>query len=363
MLDLAGLLLGNTTNQGPDFVVNPKEIIFVTGGAGSLGRELVFRLLKCGAKSVHVFDNSVSGLVALEDSIKQDNDLDPSTVKFIVGDVRSPGDVDEAVAYSRPQVVFHFAALKHVDIAEKNPHDAFSVNVEGTLNVLKASGNASRFAMMSTDKAVFPRGMMGVTKRFAEVLVMLAAATNENCAYSIIRSGNVIGSSGSALDKFVAQVKKSHVVTITHPDMKRFFIGKSELIGLVLSTVLGLETKHGSASTYIIDCGSLVRVVDVAERIALALGKKLVAGSPKRNEIGMKYIGVRDGEKLEEEMHHSARVADTDISKVRIALDDGLTATLQALSGEFRFLCDRSKQRIEDFLLKFNQLIQPDHGV
>ena len=93
------------------------------------------------------------------------------------------------------------------------------------------------------------------------------------------------------------------------------------------------------------------------------MGKKLVEGSPKKNEIGMKYIGVRDGEKLQEEMHHSARVADTDISKVKRALDDDLTATLLALSDEFRFLCDHSNQRIEDCLLKFNQLIQSDYGV
>ena len=289
MFDLADLVLGNRTNQDPDFVVDTNETFFVTGGAGSLGRELVFRLLRCGAKSIHVFDNSVSALVTLEESIMQDKDLNPSAVEFVVGDVRSPGDVGEALARSRPQVVFHFAALKYVDIAEENPRDAFDINVEGTLNVLKASRDADRFAMMSTDKAVFPHGMMGATKRFAEVLVMLAAGTNKSCAYSIIRSGNVVGSSGSALDEFVTQVKNSRVVTITHPDMKRFFIGKSELIGLVLSTVLGLETKPGSASTYIIDCGALVRVVDVAERIALALGKKLVEGSPKRNEIGMKY--------------------------------------------------------------------------
>ena len=363
MVDLVNLLLGDTHIHNANFVIDQNERFFVTGGAGSLGRELVFRLLKCDAKTIYVFDNSASRLASLKEFLDDHNDFDPSIVRFVVGDVRSPTDIGEAISESKPHVVFHFAALKHVDLAEMYPDDAFNVNVEGTLNVLKASIQANRFAIMSTDKAVFPRGMMGVTKRFAELLVMSAAETNQNCVYSIIRSGNVIGSSGSALDKFVTQVRDSRAVTITHPKMKRFFIDKGELITLALSAVLEFDAKLGSANTYIIDCGALVNVVDVAERIALALGKKLVNGCPKKNEIGVKYIGIRDGEKLEEEMHHSARLAGTENSKVKIALDDGLNATLQALTSEFQFLCDHSKQYIDDCFERFSQLIQSDQDV
>ena len=363
MLDLVDLLLDGTPSQNEKFVFDQDERFFITGGAGSLGSELVFGLLTRGVKHIYVFDNSSSRIAVLKKSINDDHQFGTSNVRFVLGDIRSNGDIGDAITETNPHVVFHFAAQKHVELAEKDPDDAFDVTVKGTLNVLSASIGARHFAMMSTDKAAFPHGIMGSTKRFAELLVMSAAKANRDSVYSIIRSGNVIGSSGSALDKFVTQIRDSGAITITHPEMKRFFIGKRELISLVLSVVLGLEAKPGSTTTYIIDCGSLVSVVGVAESIARALGKKLVEGRPKKNEISLKYIGIRHGEKLEEEMHHSPALADTDISKVKIALDDDLDAILQDLTHEFRFLCDHSKQYIDDCFDRFSRLIPIEYDV
>ncbi len=158
--------------------------IFVTGGAGSIGRELIFQLVDYGARHVSIFDNSVERMNEVKKSIPQEYS---KKIHLFLGDVSSSSDVTTAVSVAKPQCVFHLAALKHVDLAEREPYGTYDVNVEGTFNILKATAGVQRFMLMSTDKSVFPAGLMGATKRMAEIAVMLYAERYPFGDYSFVR--------------------------------------------------------------------------------------------------------------------------------------------------------------------------------
>jgi FlaA1/EpsC-like NDP-sugar epimerase len=236
--------------------------------------------------------------------------------------------MDRLINDERPDVIFHAAAYKHVPMMEDHPSDAVHVNVGGTLSVLDAAEAAGveRFVLVSTDKAVRPSSVMGASKRIAEALVAEAAARTGR-AYLSVRFGNVLGSTGSVLPIFQDQLEKSEPITITHPDMTRYFMTISEASWLILDAA-ALAT---SGDLFVLDMGEPIRIVDLAHDLVRLAGR-----DPEAQPIDI--VGLRQGEKLHEELFYATeQVQPTSVPKVLRAVPhvapDGLREDVRGIMG------------------------------
>ena len=268
-----------------DFV-NGKRIM-VTGGAGSIGSEIGRQLVKFNASSVTVFDNAEASMFHLEQEISKD--YPKSHIKYVIGDVRDKYRLEEVFESFKPEVVFHAAAYKHVPMMELNPIEAIKTNVLGTKNVADISfmNEVDKFVMVSTDKAVNPTNIMGATKRIAELYTQFLE-TKSSTSFIVTRFGNVLGSEGSVIPTFIKQIKGGGPVSVTHKEVIRYFMTIPEACQLVLqASVLG---KGGEV--FLFDMGEPVSINDLA--------KNLIKHFESKAEI--KYIGLRPGEKLYEEL-------------------------------------------------------------
>lgn len=262
----------------------------VTGAAGSIGTELCRQLLRFGADRLVAVDFNETGLFYLEDDLCQrfpDRD-----VHVVVADVRDAEQIRRILMREEPHAVYHAAAYKHVPMMEAYPCEAVKTNVEGTGNVLRAAcdAKADAFVLISTDKAVEPTSVMGTTKRIAELLVRNQQSESTRCM--TVRFGNVLGSRGSVLKTFQDQVEARQPITVTHPDMERFFMVISEAVQLVLqASVLGQ-----SGQVLVLDMGKPVRIVDLAEDVIRFYGLE------PHVDLPIVFTGMRPGEKLFEEL-------------------------------------------------------------
>jgi FlaA1/EpsC-like NDP-sugar epimerase len=269
--------------------VNGRTVL-VTGAAGSIGTELCRQLLRFGASRLIALDFNETGLFYLQGDLGQ---LFPDRdVRVVVGDVRDASYMERMMDVERPFAVYHAAAYKHVPMMETFPCEAVKTNIEGTRNVLHAAcrAGADAFVLISTDKAVNPTSVMGSTKRVAELLVRGHDATSTRCL--TVRFGNVLGSRGSVLKTFQDQVEARQPVTVTHPDMERFFMVTSEAVQLVLqASVIGR-----SGQVLVLDMGAPVRIVQLAEDVIRFYGLE------PQVDLPIVYTGMRPGEKLFEEL-------------------------------------------------------------
>ncbi|WP_300702263.1 UDP-N-acetylglucosamine 4,6-dehydratase family protein [Bacteroides sp.] len=293
------------------------KVVLVTGAAGSIGSEICRQLSKLGIKKLICFDigeTAVHNLrLELEENFK--------TLNFIpiIGDVKNLNSVKYIFDNFHPQVVFHAAAYKHVPLMEENPCEAILTNVYGTKNLADnaAEYGVEKFVMISTDKAVNPTSIMGCSKRIAEVYVQslneyLRKKMDCKCKtqYITTRFGNVLGSNGSVVPHFREQIKKGGPVTITHPDIIRFFMTIPEACSLVLEAA---SIGHGG-KILIFDMGDPVKIVDLAKRMIE------LSGLVVDKDIKIVYIGLRPGEKLYEEVLSSDENTTCTINKkIRIA--------------------------------------------
>lgn len=266
------------------------KTILVTGGAGTIGSFVVRELLKFEPKSIRVFDNNETGLYDLE------KDLSNPAIRLLVGDVRDRERL--MVAMEDVDIVFHAAALKHVPLCEFNPFDAVKTNVIGTQNVLDMAyaQAVKKVITVSTDKAVNPSNVMGATKLLAERLTISANSYrgHKKTSFSAVRFGNVLNSRGSVIPLFLKQIEKGGPITITHPDMRRFFMDIPSAAQLILKTgMLSLGSE-----IFILKMQAM-RIMDLAEEM-----RRLC--SPRRgfvpDDIDIEIVGVRNGEKLDEEL-------------------------------------------------------------
>lgn len=271
------------------------RVVLVTGAGGSIGSELCRQLLRFEPSRLVLVDRYENALFEIHRELLESPDLGQTTIVPLVGDICDAARVAQIFAQQSPHVVLHAAAHKHVPMMEENPGEAVKNNVGGTKTLADAAAAAhvSRFVMISTDKAVNPTSVMGCTKRIAELYVQ-GKNDDTKTAFCAVRFGNVLGSVGSVVPIFKRQIAKGGPVTVTHPDMVRYFMTIPEACQLVLQAcalALGGEV-------YVLDMGAPVRIVDLARDMIR------LSGFRPDLDVPIVFSGVRPGEKLYEELSH-----------------------------------------------------------
>lgn len=268
------------------------KTVLVTGGGGSIGSEICRQVMRFAPRQLVIFDIYENCAYELLHELKHKYGPDAPVI-VLIGSIRERSRLDEVFERYHPQVVFHAAAHKHVPLMEDSPAEAVKNNVMGTLNVLESASrhNVERFVQLSTDKAVNPTNVMGATKRITEMLIQsYAEKTDMKCM--AVRFGNVLGSHGSVIPLFEAQIKKGGPVTVTHRDITRYFMTIPEAAQLVLQA--GSIAQSGAI--YVLDMGEPVRIMDLAERLIRFYGYE------PNVDIKIEVTGLRPGEKLYEEL-------------------------------------------------------------
>jgi FlaA1/EpsC-like NDP-sugar epimerase len=292
------------------------KVVLVTGAAGSIGSELCRQIVHYNPSLLILLDQAESSLYDVEQDIKS---IGLSTkVEIVLADVRNSKKINEIFNLFKPAIVFHAAAYKHVPMMEKYPEEAVRCNTLGTKLLADVSvlNKVERFVLVSTDKAVNPTNVMGATKRMAEMYVQALNAyldqngsSTHHTKFITTRFGNVLGSNGSVIPLFKKQILKGGPVTVTDPEITRYFMTIPEACELVLeAAVMG-----NGGEIYIFDMGQPVKIVDLAKRMIQLSGKKL-------DDIKIVFTGLREGEKLYEELlNNSEEVKITHHPKIKIA--------------------------------------------
>jgi FlaA1/EpsC-like NDP-sugar epimerase len=284
-----------------DFVTG--KAIVVTGGGGSIGAEICDRIVTFGAARLLVIEHSEPALHAVMESLK--NKQAKAELTGRIGDIRDRERITRLVGQFKPDIVFHAAALKHVPMLELDWDEGIKTNVFGTINVADAaaSAGAQAMVMISTDKAIEPVSVLGATKRLAEMYCQAlddefsrrAGPSHQAMRLISVRFGNVLASNGSVVPKFKAQIETGGPVTVTHPDMVRYFMTIREACDLVITAAThALGRRDGDESVYVLNMGQPVKIVELAERIIRLSG--LEPGS----DIEISFTGIRPGERLHE---------------------------------------------------------------
>ena len=292
------------------------KVIMITGAAGSIGSELCMQLASFGVKQMVLFDSAETPMHNLKLELQER--MPGQYFHAVIGDVRFRHKLDAAFRQYRPQVVFHAAAYKHVPLMEENPCEAVHSNVIGTQNVADKclEYGVEKMVMISTDKAVNPTNIMGCSKRLAEIYVQsMAQAIQEGnlkgkTRFVTTRFGNVLGSNGSVIPRFREQIAKGGPITVTHPEITRFFMTIPEACRLVIeAATMGIDNK-----IFIFDMGESVKIADMARRMIE------LAGYVPDKDIRIEYTGLRPGEKLYEEvLATSENTIPTEHQSIRVA--------------------------------------------
>ena len=262
------------------------KIVLVTGAGGTIGSEICKQCLKFGAKRLIMVEHSEFNLYSINEATGADarNELKMINVVY-------RHELEEVFAEFHPEVVVHAAAYKHVPLCEFNPHLAVKNNVIGTKNVIDLSKKygAKKVVLISTDKAVRPTNIMGTTKRICELYALNSNDAASDTQIVAVRFGNVLGSSGSVIPKFKRQIEANEPLTVTHPEITRYFMLVSEACQLVLQAASIAQ----GGELFVLDMGEPVKIADLAKRMLQLAGKE---------ELGIKFVGLRPGEKLYEEL-------------------------------------------------------------
>jgi len=288
-----------------------KKTIMVTGAAGSIGSEIVRQLARFNHEKIILVDEAETPMFYIETEIREK--LTDLQSRLILADVTQAQKMEQIFRDFRPDIVFHAAAYKHVSLMEENPHEALRVNVGGTrvMTQLAVKYGVSKFVMISTDKSVNPTSVMGVSKRMCEKIIQASAQLDGNKTQFIVtRFGNVLGSNGSVVPIFTEQIAKGGPVTVTHPEVYRYFMTISEACQLVLEA--GFMGKGGEI--FVFEMGKPVKIADLANNMIR------LSGFEPGKDIKIEYTGLRPGEKLVEELlTDKESTKETHHPKIRIA--------------------------------------------
>ena len=322
--------------------------VLVTGAGGSIGSELCRQICRFKPKRIALYERAESSLYEIDLEIKQN--FRGVDVLAQLADTRDRKQLDNAFRASMPQVVFHAAAYKHVPILEMQPWKAIKNNIKGTRNLIDFANrfDVERFVFVSTDKAVRPTNIMGASKRVAEMLIQgQNGCNNSNTRFMIVRFGNVVGSVGSVVPLFQKQIKKGGPVTVTHPDVTRFFMTIPEACQLILQAgAMG----HGG-EIFLLDMGTPIKIDDMARDLIR------LSGFEPGIDIKINYIGLRPGEKLFEELITDGEdIIPTRHEKIMVL--QGTECNLQTLNGKIDELLQLSvHQAAKDIKIKLQQIV------
>lgn len=286
------------------------KAVLVTGGAGSIGSELVRQLLKNKARAIHILDANEFGIYKLQEELSETHD----NVHFHLGDLRDEAFLSD-ILLKGCDLVFHAAAYKHVPIIEQNHAAAYFNNYVGTKVLLKKciQHRIEHMVLVSTDKAVRPTNIMGASKRLSELALLSAYHEGEiSTKFSIVRFGNVMGSSGSVIPKFKEQISKGGPVTVTHPEIKRYFMTIPEAAKLVLKSHLYTS---GKPSLYVLDMGQQLKITDLVNAMIDLFSNE---------RVDIIFTGLRPGEKMYEELVHDGELSKMPDERILVQDLDGL---------------------------------------
>lgn len=297
------------------------RVVMVTGAGGSIGSELCRQIMIHHPKKIILFEQSEFALYKLEQELLRLHLQTP--IISILGDVRQQKDLESVIESHGVSTIYHAAAYKHVPLVENNIVAGIMNNVFGTLSVAKAAAkqNVKSLVLISTDKAVRPTNVMGTTKRIAEMILQAMACENSKTCMSMVRFGNVLGSSGSVVPLFKEQIKAGGTVTVTHPEVTRYFMTTQEAAQLVIQA--GAMSSGGEV--FVLDMGKSVKISDLARKMIELSGFKVKETNRDDEEgIGIEYVGLRPGEKLYEELLIGSDVEQTRHPRIMKAHDSFL---------------------------------------
>ena len=294
-------LLGREPIQLDDAGIGEKitgKTILVTGAGGSIGSEICRQVMKYKPAKIVLLGHGENSIYNIEMEMRVTY-KDTVEITTEIADIQDRHKIFEIMEKHQPYIVYHAAAHKHVPLMERNPEEAVKNNIFGTKNVAEAADTfkVNTFVMVSTDKAVNPTNVMGATKRFAEMLVQHLAAVSTNTRFVAVRFGNVLGSRGSVIPLFKKQIQKGGPVTVTHPEMIRYFMTIPEASRLVIQA--GTLARGGEL--FVLDMGDPVKIVDLAKNLITLSGYSI-------EEIGIEFTGLRPGEKMYEELLNEGEI-------------------------------------------------------
>ena len=265
--------------------------VFVTGAGGSIGSELCRQIVEFGPEALILYERHENSLYTIGSELADHGHA--LLIHPVLGDITDDQRLGDTIQHYQPDIIFHAAAHKHVPLMEANPGEAFKNNVLGTRLVAEAAmqHGVGHFVLISTDKAVNPSSVMGATKRAAE-LVIQGLAKRESTCFLTVRFGNVLGSNGSVVPRFQKQINAGGPVTVTHPEVRRYFMSIPEAVGLVLQAA----TLGEQGTIYLLEMGEQIKLVDLARNLIR------LSGHLPDKEILINFVGLRPGEKLEEEL-------------------------------------------------------------
>jgi O-antigen biosynthesis protein WbqV len=334
--------------------------VLVTGAGGTIGGELTRQIASYGPAQLALLDNGEYALYTIDQEIKERFPAVPR--QAIIGDVRERRRIDEVMAAERPELVFHAAALKHVPMVEANPVEGIVTNVLGTRNVAEScrAHGVAAMVMISTDKAVNPANVMGASKRLAEgicqSLDIIEARRGHGTRYVTVRFGNVLGSTGSVVPLFQRQLAAGGPLTVTHPEISRFFMTVREAVELVLqASALAGQDSEARGKIFVLDMGDPVKIVDLATQMIRLAGKK------PDDEVKIDFIGLRPGEKLHEELFYANEVLmPTQAAGIRLAAPHTIDYAILARSLDE--LAEHARERREDRVMALLRTLVPEYG-
>ena len=286
------------------------KVVLVTGGGGSIGSELCRQIMHFSPKLLIIFDIYENTTYELFKELLQQGGQDQ--IRVIIGSVRDIGKMEDVFEHYKPQIVFHAAAHKHVSLMEYSPEEAIKNNVFGTLNVALVAKEykVEKMVLVSTDKAVNPTNVMGATKRICEMIIQSINRTTKDTEYVAVRFGNVLGSHGSVIPLFKKQLEMGGPITVTHPDVIRYFMTIPEAVSLILQATSFATV----GEIFVLDMGQPVKILDLAKNFIK------LSGLEEGKDIKIEFIGLRPGEKLYEELLlEEEGLAKTKSNKIYIA--------------------------------------------
>lgn len=341
------------------------KVVLVSGAGGSIGSELCRQIVKNSPTKLVLFELSEYGLYAIEKELKDyvfQNSLNIEIVP-ILGSIQNFKLISMTISSFKVQTIYHAAAYKHVPLVEHNVIEGVKNNIFGTSNIARAAieNNVETFVLISTDKAVRPTNVMGTTKRMAELVLQALSDTQKATRFTMVRFGNVLGSSGSVVPLFRQQIKQGGPITLTHKDITRYFMTIPEAAQLVIQA--GAMGKGGDV--FVLDMGEPVKIMDLATKMVHLSGLEVKSNKHPEGDIEIQCTGLRPGEKLYEELLIGDNVVGTDHQRIMSAHEVKMPwDELEQVLLELKSSCDLNDHHsIRKLLLEAPTAFNPTDGI